>query len=569
MITKDLYPDITTTYDDIQKAVNECDVVYLHSRDSAGMDNVNFDIGPKTILVKKSTKIVGVLDDPNDPKPLIKGTSGWLAIDTDPNGDPRAGIFAIATPGCVEVTNLHLDHKLPEQPGPGLSMHGSSTIAYFSGTTLPSTLRVTDCILDTAASAGISIDNTIPPDPNTTRKLDVFIHGCVIKGLNHPDEKNLVQYQPGNYVCVRLGGLIPSQRTIDMRNSVFEVSACTLDVAKFAGVAVGFSESDSNSVFVISGNTIGHHPNSGLEVTRLGVAFVDVSVASGPKGTIRIVDNKIKLQGYFSYPEPDWSAGIYVVVKNASPQQSISTTLTGNTIDFSQTVAPQWAAGAFNPAMFGLTGIVYQDEVPAGSVNATVLIANNRVLAHSPVNPSRGIWLHNAAHDVTVVANDLTGLTASHAQIALDTNAHNCIFADNQYGALGNMGNLQPEAVVLCDGDDNSFWCRNFSKQGVPGWLAGGLGGPGRLKLDKHSQRNEAHLEVPVIKPGKAPVLITYQWLDLGENNVVSTLEEKIHEWKAVMPNKPPAPRKGRPLDVHPPVGNPLIARDKGMRPIR
>ena len=571
MIIKDLYPDITTTdhHDVIQQAVNECDVVYLHSRNSAGTFTLNFDVGPNPIVVKKSTRIVGVLDDPNDPKPLIKGRSGWLVTDKNSEGDPRAGIFGIATSGCVEITNLHLDHSAPEYPAGATSMHGNATIAYFPENTLPSTLRVTDCTIDTAATSGISIDNTIPQDPNTKRRLDVFIHGCVIKGKNHPDA-SLIQYQPGTYVGVRLGGLIPPFPIVDMRDSVFEVSDCTLDVANFAGLAVGFVESNSNSVFVISGNTIGHHPNSGLEVTSIGVAFIDDSVASGPRGTIRITDNKIKLQGYFFYPEPDWSTGILVGVKNASSQQSVNTTVTGNSIDFSQTVAPQWASGVNKPGMLGLTGIIYQDdEATKGSVNATALIANNLVRAHSPVNPSRGIWLRNAAHDVTVVGNDLTGLVASYAQMAVDTSAHNCIFSGNYHGGLGDMQNLKPVAVVLCDGHDNNFRCGNFSKQALAGWLAGGLGGPGRLKLDVNSQFNKAHLEVPASKPHKETVLLTYQWIDLGSNNDVSIKQEKVDTENKYIPDKPPVIEKMPPIEVHPPPVNPLTARDKGMTRIR
>jgi hypothetical protein len=507
--TIDLYPSTTNSHAVIQQAVDTNDEILLHPRDQSGTPGLKFDIGEKRILVKRPTTIRGVCDPRHpDEKPVIKGSSGWLIFDNKPDGYPGAGIFTIVgSNGSVEITDLCLEH-IPDQNPQGQSMHGSATIAYFADNNQESRLRVANCDINTAATSGVSIDaiNAL----SNRAKEHIVIDRCTIKGQDHPDA-SLAPYVPGNYIGVRLGGMLPGRPPVDMRNGHFEVSHCVIDSAKWAGVTGAFFESDAQSKFDVSANIIGCNPNSPLDVTRVGIIFLDASVMdpslhSWPKGRITLCDNKIQVQGFFTFPWQEWSAGILVQVNTDLPEQP-ETTIARNTIDFLQAKLPEWSTN--DPTQLVLDGIIYQDDAASAagwSQKASATIRDNVVVVSGPVKPLRGIWLRKGARHARVHDNDLTKLTASFAQIFVDEQAHNNIIADNLCGGLAPMLGIEPVAVVLCDGDHNKLSCANFSGSGVPGWthLPGETtysGGPGRVKLDRDSEFDDVQVDPATFNP--------------------------------------------------------------------
>jgi hypothetical protein len=524
--TKELFPGSATTFDVLQQAVNDFDEVLLHPRDENGARSM-FDIGDNRILVTKPTVIKGVVD-PRwlDEKPVIIGTSGWLVLDNTPDGYPGAGIFSIiGPPDLVEIINLRLEHI----PGPnphGESMHGTATVAYFSDNNHSSGLNIANCEIITAATSAISFDGINPLNEHA-KKHDVTIQGCTIKGTNHPDT-SLAQRVPGNYVGVRLGALLTGRPPIDMRNSHFEVRECKVDVATFAGVAGAFFESDGQSEFVIEKNTIGHSPNSLLEVTQVGIIFLNAAVMdptlrSWPAGKITLRENRINLQGYFDFPWQQWSSGIFVNA-NSDVAEKLDTIIDHNTIDFLQSELPNWPNNAMDSIPDGLVldGIFYQDEGTKESKKASAVIRENTLVTTGSVKPLMGIALRKNAHHVKVEGNDLIRFTASYAQIFLDKQSHNCVIWGNVYGGLGEMKgtnySIQPIAVVLCDGDENELSCTKFSGSGVPGWTLDPkgqhCGGPGRVKLDRDSELDKVQVD-PVtfaLTPQK-----TVQWWNASQ----------------------------------------------------
>ncbi|HSE31019.1 MAG TPA: hypothetical protein VLA93_05545 [Pyrinomonadaceae bacterium] len=524
--TKELFPGTATTYDVLQQVINDFDEVLLHPRDQNGARST-FDIGANRILVTKPTIIKGVVDPRwPDEKPVIMGSSGWLVLDNAPDGYPGTGIFSIIGPkDLVEIINLRLEHT-PDRNPQGESMHGTATVAYFADNNHSSGLKIANCELVTAATSAISFDAINPLNENA-RKHDVTIEGCTINGKDHPDT-SLAQFVPGNYIGVRLGALLTGRPPIDMRNSRFEVKQCTVDSAKFAGVVGAFFETDGQSEFVIEKNTIGHSPNSSLEVTRVGIIFLNASVMdptlqSWPAGKITLRENRINLQGYFDFPWPQWSGGIFVNV-NSDLAEKLETTIDHNTIDFSQPELPNWPSNAMELVPDGLVldGIFYQDEGTRSSKKVSAVIRDNTLVASGTVKPLLGIALRKGAHHVKLDGNDLTNFTASHAQIFLAKQSHNCVIRGNVYGGLGEMNGanytVRPVAVVLCDGDENELSCTHFTGSGVPGWTLDPqgqhYGGPGRVKLDRDSELDKVQLD-PVtfsLTPQK-----TVQWWNASQ----------------------------------------------------
>jgi hypothetical protein len=516
----ELFPGRTTTYAKIQDAVDRFDEVLLHPRDAAGTPNLKFDIGPNRILVTKPTTIKGVRDPRYpDEKPVITGTSGWLIFANAPDGYPGAGIFSVVTKGDVEITNLYLEHT-PDPNPQGISMHGSATLAYFAYNDHRSHLKVTDCDLITAATSGISLDafNAISTLPE---RHDITVRGCTITGVDQPA---FAQYGAGNFIGVKLGAMLSGRPPLDMRDSRFQVTQCQIDSARWAGVTGAFFESDEQSEFMVSKNKIGYYPHSPLEVTRVGVIFLNASVLapaleSWPKGKITVSENDIRLQGYFNFPWPDWSAGILINVNSALPERS-ETSISRNRVSFYHQMAPQWPF-ALAPSEVVLDGIIYQDDPGDGSAKVKAVIEKNTVISAAPVMPLRGIFLRKAAHHVRVTGNDLRNLTASHAQVFIDSEAHGCELSGNLYGGLERMqGNtFEPVAVVLCDGDRNNLSCDDFSGSGVPGWdNTTHSGGPGRVKLDSNSDFDDVRVDPAtfVVTPQN-----TVQWWDVSGHNSV------------------------------------------------
>ena len=355
----------------------------------------------------------------------------------------------------MEINDLRLEHTPglnPLSPSTPLSMHGSATIACFVDS-YPLNIAINHCRIITAATTAISFDAINSPYRTTpAKKHSVKVTKCTISGRVHPLEtwpldspiwdklellfglQTMRQLDPGNYIGVKLRALHPGQKPIDMSGSVFEVSGCTIDSGKWAGVAAGFLESNQSSVFrVVSKNYVGYHPSSSLEGTRVGVIFmngsvIDSSLESWAKGTIDVNSNYIKLQKYFPFPPPDWSTGILVRVNSALAQTN--TTINHNEVEFTQSTLPSWPAGT-NPTDLLMDGILYQDDKePLVSANAKVFITDN-VLVSPTVKPLRGISLIKRAHDVMVTNNNLTKLTASHAQIYVDPEAYNCNVSGN------------------------------------------------------------------------------------------------------------------------------------------
>ena len=481
-MNKHIYPDPPrrpkSHHEVIQGALDDpnIDVIYLHTRDKKGHGTPqSFDIGNVPLLVKKQVKIIGWVDDPQDSKPYIKGTCAGLSYERVPHGPlgekvtprPNCGIFSVA-PGSscsVEIMNLHLEHTPEERTG---SMHGSATIAYLPDNTVPSTLIVTDCEIDTSATGGIGIEGLNANVGTGPVKHDVIIRGCTITGSNRGSVPVTDPRAPGNYIAVRLGAILAEQLPVDMRDSVFEVSGCRLDTANYAAVAGGNFESNSNSVFVVSDNTMGRYPVSESETTPIGVIFFDLLGRAYPKGTITIALNRIDVKRYFISPFPDMSMGISVDVQG-NTVDSVKTIIVDNVIRFLQDSPPTWSSVDDVSSLY-FRGIHYRDTGTTG--NAAAIIQNN-TLESLKVNPLGGIWVVGNAHDVVVTGNYMKNLTASYAQIYIDKTAHGCVLALNSYGKLEPLAipvtaatatrPRPPVASLVCDGDSNCLLDGNFN----------------------------------------------------------------------------------------------------------
>ena len=603
MSTKHLYPlpnaDPETTYAAIQEVIDDktVDTVLFHEGE--------FNIGPHSLQVRRALTIEGLQADPTDPKtrPVIIGTSGALYIDNAINPKTaeaykfECGIFNVAPSRCeVKIKNLVLKHT----PRSGLHiekmksaeellrdaianqrMHGSSTIAYFVDNLPTSALTVSHCEIDTAASSGISINATSEPQagPALQPITNVSIVGCKIRG--HFANKEGEAQGGGNFISVKLGNVMLNleEPLVDLRRSTFEIKEdCHLDAAKWAGVVANKFMSDSNTVFRVEGNEIGCNRMSAPKTSRLEATRVGVYLACPAFGQVTISGNQIKLRDYFSVPDyniPDHAAGVWVKVDNYNQNLEVATRIERNEIYFGQTSPPDWEPVTLFEQT--LDGIIYEDEVAGGSRNASAVISGN-VFSNAEVFPLRGIRIANGGKLITskwvpgkpkptepppslqVYGNDMSSLTASHAQIFVANHSRYWDLWGNTYGDLGKLTNYikEPVALLLCDGSGNKFY-EDFRGCDVPGWvkLDPDHTGPGRFKLDVDSRDNEVHIDRETFEWPKDNNIM--QWWDVSRLNMVDGVI-----W--LVPVKPPRPRVGREFELPFSEISPLVQEFEGVR---
>jgi hypothetical protein len=215
------------------------------------------------------------------------------------------------------ISNLRLEHA-PTKTPPTIDV--CSDYSHFADNSR-SVLEVRDHIVTCHLRYQ---HRAINSSNQSLQKYDSTVRECTITGLDHPNP-SLAPYAPGNYIGVKLGAMGPGRPAIDMGDSYFEVRRCKIDSAKWAAVAGAFFESNKQSEFVVTDNIIGCHPNSPLETTRVGIIFLNAAVMnptleSWPKGRITLTGNNIKLEGYFTFPWPEWATGILVNVNSDLPE---------------------------------------------------------------------------------------------------------------------------------------------------------------------------------------------------------------------------------------------------------
>ncbi len=289
-----------------------------------------YDIGPQTIkLTKTPLNIIGL--DQRDQQvnklnpaamPTIRGTSPGLLTSPNPSD---CGIFHIG-PGCsVEMNGLRLIHEIPPYAGLG---HGSATVANLVDNTRESSLTITNCAIETNATAAINVRSDtagarVPPKKpvNCIRVCDCQVTGKTNQGI-----------VAGNFSSINLGfwGQVP----VDMRNGEFEVRGCTFNSLVF-GVLVWKVLGDSKSKYLVTGNHVGN--------LAAGVSFIFKPNRAGetvvlPKGDISITDNTFKIGRYLDMPEnagePMFgAAAILVRVSSVEDGQRVTTTIRDNHID--------------------------------------------------------------------------------------------------------------------------------------------------------------------------------------------------------------------------------------------
>jgi hypothetical protein len=333
-----------------------------------------FDIGVNTIKVKKGTSeapftitIVG------EREPVIQGASPGLLTQNPED----CGIFYIGPWCSVEISGLNLQHKIPPYAADAKAGHGSATIANLVDNAQISYLHISNCKIDTNATAAISLRSDSKslsgePWPVRENNRDFRISGCTVTGRPNlpvnPDPTTF--YYAGNFSSVNLGywGKMP----LDMARSKFEVSDCTFD-SLFLGVAVWNVRSDASSTFLVKGNNIGMGIE-GQPGTAMGVSFIGKQVPIVlPKGTIDILDNKMRIGRYLKPLSEAGAVGVLVRV-NEGPQTTV--TIKSNTIEMAlpkPDTPPKYAGG-----------IVYEqistgDEQGSQAQGATTTIKGNAV----------------------------------------------------------------------------------------------------------------------------------------------------------------------------------------------
>jgi hypothetical protein len=536
-----------------------------------------FNIGENTIRVEKPLKIRGVPDDTGQ-KPRITGSSGSVLKG---NTDMDCGIFSISGTGVVEITNLSLEHTPvlnkhfdaavnnpaypddPNNPGkddPSAMCHGSATIACFVDNLLPSSLRITDCDIFTSATSAVNIECINEADLSKPVRHDFIIRHCSIINIPGLFIGTPLEIPGGNWLSVKLGPMEPglnepAPHPIDVRGSYFEVSDCNLDPAKFAAIAVWLCLSDSDTKFVIANNSIATSSNAGA--LDLGIMFgYKDSTMMLPKGTALILNNKIQVEHYFEFKQPPASAGILVQVANENAGDWVRTIITHNQISL---LHPS-TVSSFETAVVG--GIVYDDLTEKGSKNVFAVIDNNLIDGGTAAPPHWGICLRGSANNVIVEDNDLTFLTAAHAQIFIDgysksakrkpvkVDAHNCVFSRNLLGGLKSGSPVKPpEAIILCRGSNNRFFDNDFGLSQISGWtLPDHSAGIGFVKMSKLSADNfiildpEKFPEVQVTVEDwwdeSSPDNYKYYWDESNKNEEVwlpKYMQPPVSEWALVV----------------------------------
>jgi hypothetical protein len=518
-----------------------------------------FNIGGNTIQVKKPLKIRGVPGAARR-KPKISGTAGALMKG---NTTMDCGIFSIRTAGVVEIANLHLEHapglnphfdpavnnpaypddaNNPGSDDPSMLCHGSATVACFVDNRRASSLRVTDCDLYTSATGGISFESL-----NEADKTKPFRHDFIIRHSNNISIPGHFIGTPleipgGNWLGGRFGPMDPGLNepappAIDVRGSYFEVSDCTLEPAKFAGVAVWRCVSDAQTKFVIANNNIAVSPGAGALDIGIMFGFKDASMQL-PKGTALILNNRIRVAHYFEFRQPPTSAGILLQIANHDAGEAFRAVVTHNQISLTH---PSVVSN-FETAVVG--GIVYDDVTEKGSKNVSAVIDNNLLDGGTIAPPHWGICLRGAANNVIVEDNDLRQLTAAHAQLFVDgyskkdqanpvrVEAHNCVFSRNLLGNLKPASAAKPpEAAILCSGNNNRFFDNDFASSEITGWtLPDHSAGIGFVKMGELSADNFI-----ILDPGKfpsAPEAAVSGWWD------ESSPENYKYYWDAMNKNE-------------------------------
>ena len=505
-------PDVT--YNAIQAAINTHDIVRL-------MPGI-YNIGTHCLKVRKAIIIEGLPADATNSatRPRIIGNSGALYTDNtikpvSKEAFPKeaykfnCGVFNIFAPGCdVTIKNVNLEHTPDVNPNTQnpYKMHGSSTIAYLVDNTPLSSLTVSYCDLDTAASSGISINATSKSQATLNGYVtNVVMDHCHIVGRRASDAGEA--QGGGNFISVKLGDVFGQEAFLDMRNSGFEVTHCFLDAAKWAGVVVARFDSNSKTQFHINDNHFGFNPSAPSAKTRVGLYFMDAA-----RGVLTATNNRIKLGDYFTEPKyGDHSVGLWFKVANPDKNQSVTTNISDNKIYFLQSSSPSWTISPGAELDFtqkALDGIRYEDSQPGGSFRAKAIISRNEFHS-SKVPPLRGIYVHTNPEEehtqphhidyaLQVYDNDLTALMASHAQVFVDKFTSNWSFAANSYGKLGQLKGYSnnPLAIILCDGIRNKF-DEDLSDCDVEGWTRSNPleTESGRFELGKNSRLNEVNVD--------------------------------------------------------------------------
>lgn len=335
-----------------------------------------YDIGPQTIkLTNTPLRIIGLDQDGKkadklnlEAMPAIRGTAPGLLTGQNPSD---CGIFFIG-PGCsVEMSGLRLIHEIPSYGG--ARGHGSATIANLVDNIQESSLTITNCTLETNATAAINIRSDTAPKAapankpvNCIRISDSQVTGKTNQGI-----------MAGNFSSISLGfwGKVP----VDMRNGEFEVRGCTLNSLVF-GVPVWKVLCDSHSKFLVTDNELGNLPCGVSFIFKPNQAGEPVSL---PKGEISITDNTLTIGTFLDMPEnmgepkPFGAAGILVRVSSVEDGQKAKVTIRDNHIDM--THLPQ-ASVTYKY----IEGIVYELVPPVAQPNllksVTCHIHNNVVL---------------------------------------------------------------------------------------------------------------------------------------------------------------------------------------------
>lgn len=547
----------------IQNEIDDADDgVYIHNRRRPAYSQF---VPPKevpNIKVKnkgtkyKPFKIIGIDSNVNKvdhvckDMPTIKGTSPTI-MGADDASSQNCGVFCIG-PGCfVEICGLHLVHEIGLSSYPSDiegSAHGSSTIANLVDEK-ESSLTISNCYIETYATAAISVRSDT--SPGGLGMHNVSVQGCTVTGKRPPGSTDILDKMiAGNYSSVNLGywGKYP----LDMSKSIVEISGCTLNSLFFGVVGMNVT-GDSESVFMVAGNSIG----TGPEGIALGVSFLSdpySPVVALPKGTIAILENTIKVGRYLALAG---AAGIVVHVKmdmDPSDEETVEehqrrTIVRGNRIDIQ--------VPATSDTYPYSDGIIYQYEtkllpadvskypdVEKDSVQGvTAYIDSNELYSSqtpSAGGPEYGIHLGPCAHLVRVTNNQLTGFKALFPIYISETACRN-VFVGNVLSKLTPKG----FSGIHCDGSQNSFVDTDFKESGILGLKS--AGGAVCITFGENSDENVAVLEPKYVPDGTDPE-DQYKPNPAQKHNVVVVLPEFYYavpfgEEDKLIPSLPPGQR--------------------------
>lgn len=499
----------------IQAEVDACDVVYFHADGGDGSGRFDLDGGAIRLHPGNGTqkRIIGV---PRQPK---SGHAGQEAAErpilfTRPDKSQvtkDGGVFDIRLgKATLDVENLDLRHEFAIKADPAATTLGTSTVAVTVDNSLPSTFRMTDCRIHTFASAGILVRSINSHDSPVAARHEIAIRGCAIRGDGSLG-------RPVNYSAVTIDGALTAER-VQLRGSRFEVSGCTLDPELFAGVALLHFDSDAASRFVIAHNTIGGRPGA----TSHGVWIGNEHPPSSPRGVVEIAHNRIAIGR--EHPEALSCSGVFVQVGNGDPEQSLWTWIRDNEIRLPLSLGKATSRD----------GIVYEDVKDRvsrtykgyrdpvsgmGSFNSGAVVEHNKVYnpdpedVEAPAFPMRGIRVGGRGSHVVVRDNDLLGLVATEAHIALAELACSNLVRGNVLGRIAGEG----AAGIECEGDGTLIVENDFRACAAPGWTPPShSGGPGCVRLGPGSSGNHVTFGKGELPRGTS---FAQQYWDQGHGN--------------------------------------------------